>query len=151
LFPLFAAVVERAEITLKITSKIIRGITGDLIVSYASGKTSNVIIRKGSTLNDIADLGNIESELDIHFALIDDVANAARLITAAFKKAQSGDRVIVLCPDNKARKAAIAVLGLKTGWSTRMFRRLVPARIVWTRFCNSGGLFQGGCLTGFMG
>jgi len=27
----------------------------------------------------------------------------------------------------------------------------VPARIVWTRFCNSGGLFQGGCLTGFMG
>ncbi|MEX3526121.1 MAG: hypothetical protein VB143_01030 [Burkholderia sp.] len=27
----------------------------------------------------------------------------------------------------------------------------VPARIVWTRFCNSGGLFEGGCLTGFMG
>jgi NAD(P)-dependent dehydrogenase (short-subunit alcohol dehydrogenase family) len=28
---------------------------------------------------------------------------------------------------------------------------IVPARTVWTRFCNSGGLFQGGCLTGFMG
>jgi hypothetical protein len=27
----------------------------------------------------------------------------------------------------------------------------VPARIVWTRVCNSGGLFHGGCLTGFMG
>jgi hypothetical protein len=27
----------------------------------------------------------------------------------------------------------------------------VPARIVWTRFCNSGGLFEGGCLTGFQG
>jgi hypothetical protein len=25
----------------------------------------------------------------------------------------------------------------------------VPARIVWTRVCNSGGLFHGGCLTGF--
>ena len=29
--------------------------------------------------------------------------------------------------------------------------RDVPARIVWTRVCNSGGLFHGGCLTGFMG
>ena len=27
----------------------------------------------------------------------------------------------------------------------------VPARIVWTRVCNSGGLFHGGCVTGFMG
>ena len=27
----------------------------------------------------------------------------------------------------------------------------IPARIVWTRFCNSGGLFQGGCLSGFLG
>ena len=28
---------------------------------------------------------------------------------------------------------------------------LVPARIVWTRFCSSGGLFEGGCLSGFQG
>ena len=27
----------------------------------------------------------------------------------------------------------------------------VPARIVWTRFCSSGGLFEGGCLSGFQG
>jgi hypothetical protein len=27
----------------------------------------------------------------------------------------------------------------------------VPARTVWTRVCNSGGLFHGGCVTGFMG
>ncbi|TCK32423.1 hypothetical protein B0G84_8209 [Paraburkholderia sp. BL8N3] len=27
----------------------------------------------------------------------------------------------------------------------------VPARIIWTPFCDSGGLFHGGCLTGFMG
>jgi RNA-directed DNA polymerase len=28
---------------------------------------------------------------------------------------------------------------------------IVPARIVWTRVCNSGGLFHGGCVTGFQG
>src|SRR5260370_33780805 len=27
----------------------------------------------------------------------------------------------------------------------------VPARIVWTRVCESGGLFEGGRLTGFVG
>jgi hypothetical protein len=27
----------------------------------------------------------------------------------------------------------------------------VPAWIVWTRVCDSGGLFLGGCVTGFMG
>lgn len=98
---------------MKIKSRIIRGIEGDLIVSSVDGKTINVIIRKGSTLNDLADLGDIESDLDIHFALIDDVTSATRLITDAFVKAQSGDLVIVLCPDSKARKAAIAALGLK--------------------------------------
>lgn len=98
---------------MKITSRIIRGITGDLIVSSVKGKTINVIIRKGATLDDVADLGDIESELDVHFALIDDIANAAGLISEAFGKAQSGDLVIVLCPDNKARKAVAAVLGLK--------------------------------------
>jgi hypothetical protein len=35
-------------------------------------------------------------------------------------------------------------------WRPRGLSR-VPARIVWTRVCNSGGLFHGGCLTGFMG
>ena len=104
----------RAEIRMKIASKIIRGITGDLIVCSAGRKTINVIIRKGSTLNDLADLADIESELDIHFALIDDIDNAARLITDTFTNAQSGDLVIVLCPDNKARKAAAAALGLKS-------------------------------------
>lgn len=98
---------------MKIKSRIIRGITGDLIVSSVNGKTINVIIRKGSTLNDLADLDDIESDLDIHFALIDDIANATHLIADAFAKAQSGDLVIVLCPDGKARKAAIAALGLK--------------------------------------
>jgi outer membrane protein assembly factor BamB len=37
------------------------------------------------------------------------------------------------------------------GQDGTFINKLVPARIVWTRFCNSGGLFQGGCLTGFMG
>ncbi|WP_086383046.1 AMP-binding protein [Caballeronia sordidicola] len=32
-----------------------------------------------------------------------------------------------------------------------LMERVVPARIVWTRVCNSGGLFHGSCLTGFMG
>jgi hypothetical protein len=83
---------------MKIKSRIIRGIAGDLIVSSVDGKTINVIIRKGSTLNDLADLGDIESDLDIHFALIDDGASATRLITDAFVKAQSGDLVIVSRP-----------------------------------------------------
>ncbi|MEX3526882.1 MAG: hypothetical protein VB143_05775 [Burkholderia sp.] len=37
------------------------------------------------------------------------------------------------------------------GFATQAASLSVPARIVWTRFCNSGGLFEGGCLTGFMG
>jgi hypothetical protein len=98
---------------MKITSKIIRGITGDLIVSSVGRKTINVIIRKGSNLKDLVDLGDLESELDIHFALIDDIDNALGLIKDAFSKAQSGDLVIVLCPDNKARKAANTALGVK--------------------------------------
>jgi hypothetical protein len=57
----------------KVTSKVVRGITRDLIVSSFRRKTINVIIRQGRTLNDASALGDIESELDIHLAVVDDI------------------------------------------------------------------------------
>ncbi|WP_035535998.1 hypothetical protein [Paraburkholderia hospita] len=58
---------------MKVTSKVVRGITRDLIVSSFRRKTINVIIRQGRTLNDASALGDIESELDIHLAVVDDI------------------------------------------------------------------------------
>lgn len=98
---------------MKITSRIIRGITGDLIVTSVDGRTINVIIRKGATLRDVADLGDIESEVDVHFALVDDATKAARLIAEPLLRARSGDLVILLCPNNETRRAAFTALGLK--------------------------------------
>jgi len=49
---------------------------------------------------------------------------------------------------NSKRLARSSMALVESGVDTDAF---VPARIVWTRFCNSGGLFEGGCLTGFMG
>ncbi|TCG06906.1 hypothetical protein BZM27_23305 [Paraburkholderia steynii] len=89
-----------------------RGITGDLIVSSFRRKTINVIIRHGRTLNDASALGDIESDLDIHLALVDDIAAVTELITEPLTRAKSGDLVIVLCPDEETRQAALAVLGV---------------------------------------
>jgi hypothetical protein len=96
----------------KVTSKVVRGITGDLIVSSFRRKTINVIIRQGRTLNDASALGDIESELDIHLAVVDDIGAASELIAEPLIRAKSGDLVILLCPDEEARQAALTVLGV---------------------------------------
>ncbi|CAN7759527.1 hypothetical protein [Paraburkholderia sp. SIMBA_054] len=97
---------------MKVTSKVVRGITGELIVCTYRRKTINVIIRQGTTLRDASALGDIESELDIHCGLVDDINAVAELISEPLLRAKSGDLVILLCPDEKTRQAVLAVLGV---------------------------------------
>jgi hypothetical protein len=103
---------QSVEKKMKVTSKVVRGITGDLIVCTYRRKTINVIIRQGRTLRDASALGDIESEVDIHCGLVDDIDAVTELISEPLTRAKSGDLVILLCPDEKTRQAVLAVLGV---------------------------------------
>ena len=109
--PTFPAALKASK-KMKVTSKVVRGITGELIVCTYRRKTINVIIRQGTTLRDASALGDIESELDIHCGLVDDIDAVTELVSEPLLRAKSGDLVILFCPDEKTRQAVLAVLGV---------------------------------------